>query len=104
MKILNLIAPSDSIRYRWMVFSRTLLAVVGGFIIANLSVPLIALSSGGNLALATYSAVLFSFTVWLLVVLWVFNADSAKKAWGWTVGIAVVMQILVIILKWWRLS
>jgi hypothetical protein len=42
MKFFNF---SDIVKYRWMVFGRCFLAAVGGFLIASISVSLIALSS-----------------------------------------------------------
>ncbi len=67
--------------FRWAVAWRVVLAVVGGFLIASLSVPLIALPFAET-ALATYSAMLVSFVVWLLVIMAVFHqATVAKASW-----------------------
>ena len=62
MKFFNF---SDIVKYRWMVFGRCFLAAVGGFLIASISVSLIALSSEQK-ALATYTGLIISFIMWLL--------------------------------------
>lgn len=99
MKPFNL---SASAKYRWMVFSRCFLAVVIGFFIANLSVPLVALWFDDLKALATYSGLLLSFTLWLLVIIYVFSVKSAIKAWLVITGILIAISIIYVLLKIWK--
>lgn len=99
MKIPVLHTLSNGARRRWAVFCRVLAAAVGGFVIAGLSVPVITGLLPGSNELATYSAMLFSFTVWLIIVLWVFTTASATRAWAGTAAIIIVLALLALILK-----
>lgn len=99
MKFFNL---SDTAKYRWMVFGRCFLAIVGGFLIASFSVPLIALSSEQK-ALATYTGLIISFIMWLLIIIYVFSVKSAIKAWWAILIILIVMATVNWGLKQWVL-
>lgn len=99
MKTLGLHTLSDDARYRWMVFSRVLAATVGGFLIANLSVPVLAGLFSGQGVLATYSAMLLSFVVWLIAIIWVFSAATLKRVWTGTTGAIIVLALLALLLK-----
>ncbi len=89
--------------YRWMVFIRCCLSIFGGYIIASLSVPLIALLFPEHLALATYSALMLSFTIWLAVIVIVFSIKELKSAVAYILISILFMFAFVTILKWWRL-
>ncbi len=99
MKIPGSRTLSDGARHRWAVFSRVLAAAVGGFLIAGLSVPVITGILPGPNELATYGAMLFSFTVWLIAVLWVFTAASATRAWVGTAATVIALALLALLLK-----
>lgn len=79
--------------FRWAVAWRVVLAVAGGFLIASLSVPLLALPFAET-ALATYSAMLASFVVWLLVIMTVFHQATTLKATGLVGGLLLLMLAL----------
>ncbi|WP_139852294.1 DUF3649 domain-containing protein [Acinetobacter pullicarnis] len=72
---------SEIQRYRWMVLSRIVLAVVIGFAIASLSVAVIALIYPDRRAVATYTGMIASFVVWLIYIIYVFSVKSLAKAW-----------------------
>lgn len=93
---------NDLTRYRWMIFIRCLLAAAGGFLIANLSVAVIGLLFDDSQALATYSAMLFSFMVWLLVVMLVFTLRSIRIAALSVCSTTVAMFLVVQGLQIWR--
>lgn len=101
MRIVDSRKLSDGARYRWMVFSRILAAAMGGFLIANLSVPLVTALFPGRGILATYSGMLFSYVVWLIVILWVFSASSATRAWIGAAGTALALSVLALLSKSW---
>lgn len=92
MKQFNL---SENSKYRWMVFSRCILAIVIGFLIANLSVPIIAFIFHGQKVLATYSGLMLSFIVWLLVIIYVFSVKTARKAWLVIGGVFLLMYLFL---------
>lgn len=93
---------NDLTRYRWMILTRCMLAAVGGFLVANLSVAVIGLLFSDFQALATYSAILFSFTVWLFVVLLVFTLHSLRLAALSVCSTSAVMFLVVQGLQIWR--
>lgn len=72
---------SEIQRYRWMVLSRIVLAVVIGFAIASLSVAVIASIYPDSRAVATYTGMIASFVVWLIYIIYVFSVKSLRKAW-----------------------
>ncbi|WP_031569249.1 hypothetical protein [Rheinheimera texasensis] len=92
----------DLTRSRWMVFIRCVLAAAGGFLVANLSVAMVGLLFTDTQALATYSAMLFSFTVWLLVVLLVFHLRSVRVAALSVCSASTAMLLIVQGLQIWR--
>ena len=92
----------DVTRYRWMVFIRCVLAAAGGFLVANLSVAVFGLLFSDTQALATYTAMLFSFTVWLLVVLMVFHLPSLRLAALSVCSTSALMFMVVQGLQIWR--
>jgi len=67
-------------KYRWMVFARIVLAVVAGFVIATLSVAVIAFMYPDSRAVATYTGLIFSFVVWLIYIIYIFSVKSLSKA------------------------
>lgn len=99
----NLNIWHENTKYRWMVFSRCFLAVIVGFLIANLSVPIIALIFYEQKALATYSGLMMSFAIWTLIILYIFSATTAKRAWLVVSSSFVIMAGCYLFLKWLRL-
>lgn len=91
-------------RYRLAVFCRCCLAIIGGYLFANLSVALITLMTPEKLALATYSAMMLSFTIWLVAIMVMFSINSLKKAGVVAAASLLLMFIAVELLKNWRLS
>ena len=75
-------ATSITARYRWLVFSRVLAALIPAFLLINtLGVALTFL-----LPMAQHSAIawvtLFSFAGYCALIMWVFHAKSLRKIWG----------------------
>ncbi|MBU0913236.1 MAG: hypothetical protein KKF22_11915 [Gammaproteobacteria bacterium] len=96
-KLLQLVAATELARYRWTVGWRALLASVGGFLIANLSVPMLVLFADEQRALTTYSATLFSFVVWLLVIMTVFSMSKTLHATLLVLGALLLMSAVVLL-------
>lgn len=93
-KLMELFASSELARYRWTVGWRVFLASVGGFLIANLSVPVLAVFSDEQRALTTYSATMLSFVIWLLVIMTVF---SLAKTWHATLIVLGAMLLMTFV-------
>ena len=96
-KLLQFFAATELARYRWTVGWRVFLASVGGFLIANLSVPVLALLADEQRALTTYSATLFSFVVWLAVIMLVFSLAKTLHATLLVLGALLLMSGVVLL-------
>ncbi|HSC84706.1 MAG TPA: DUF3649 domain-containing protein [Pseudomonas sp.] len=76
---------------RWNVAARVLAAIVGGYALAYASTAFFSV----YLPLARADRVIFAslacFAVWTTAVIYVFSARSASRAWGWLVGLSVLL-------------
>lgn len=96
-KLLQFFAATELARYRWAVGWRALLASVGGFLIANLSVAVLAMFADEQRALTTYSVMLCSFVVWLLVIMTVFSLTKTIHATWLVLGTLLLLTVEVLI-------
>jgi len=69
-------------RYRRMVFSRVMAAVLGGYALSSAFIILLAELIPGTLADAVLTATLFSFAIYTAAIIWVFSVRTATLAWG----------------------
>lgn len=85
----------NSARYRWMVASRAVAAIVGGFVLTSLITAVLSLLlpriTATPRAEAVLIATLISFVFWTCIVLWIFTTRSAKRAW---LGVAIPSALL----------
>ncbi|MEM0909958.1 MAG: hypothetical protein AAGJ37_03230 [Pseudomonadota bacterium] len=84
-------------RYRWLVFSRIMAALIPAFLLINtLGVALTLL-----LPVAQHSAIawvtLFSFAGYCALVMWIFHAKSLRLIWSSLVIVIAVTSGL----SWW---
>ncbi|MFY9479798.1 MAG: DUF3649 domain-containing protein [Aquabacterium sp.] len=92
---------SPSARHRWMVASRALAAIGGGYVLAALSAAALAVSLPLARVDATLTATMLSFLVYACAVVWVFAARTAGRAWlgllvpSLALGLAVWLQRLL---------
>lgn len=89
---------NDQQHYRFMVLLRILLASLGGFCIANLTVPVVGLMFPEQLALAGLQ---MSFIVWLVFILAIFSIKNALHAFCLTSGCIASLGLLAVLLKPW---
>jgi hypothetical protein len=92
---------SERARYRWSVASRAVAAVGGGYVAAslfNLAVPLLLAQFGVNQAQALLAATTASFLLYGAIIMAVFHARSATRAWAWLVGSALPLGIVILLL------
>lgn len=93
-------APTDTARHRWSVASRAVAAVVGGYALTSLlntAVPLLLAAAGINLSQALLATATGSFLVYAAIIMAVFHARSAARAWAW-LAVASIPQALIVIL------
>lgn len=82
-------------RYRWSVFSRVIAAFIGGYALTSLLVVAVSLGWPGNRALAVLSSTLVSFLIYAGIIMAVFHASSATRAWQWIAGTCLLLAIIV---------
>ena len=88
-------------RHRWSAISRVLAAVVGGYALTSLStlsVPLLLSAAGLGQAQALHATTMAGFLVYAGIVLAVFHARSATRAWTWLAATAVPPGIVIALL------
>jgi len=86
--------------YRLAVASRILAATVGGYGLASLANIVAALLLGAlgvNLPQALLATTMASFLLYAAIVMAVFHARSAGRAWAWLVGAALPLGLLVLL-------
>jgi len=92
---------NDQQGYRFRVLLRILLASLGGFCIANLTVPVVGLMFQEQLALAVYAGLQLSFVVWLVFILAIFSIKSVFHGFCLTLGCIAGLGLLAVLLKPW---
>lgn len=88
----------DTARHRWAVASRVLAASAGGYALTSLltiAVSLLLPLAGVDLAAALLGTTMASFLVWVAIVMAVFHARSASRAWAWLAGGALVSGVVL---------
>lgn len=85
-----------ALRYRLVVLSRTLAAIVGGYVVSSLSTMVLARLLPMAPADAVMTATMLSFAIFTCAVIWVFAARSAVRAW---LGLALP-SLLLALLAW----
>ena len=82
----------DSMAYRLSVTSRVLAGVVGGYALTslvNIALPLLLGLAGVSCAQALYAVTMASFLLYAAIIMAVFHASSATRAWMWIAGAIV---------------
>lgn len=100
---MSISVDENSARYRWMVASRAVAAIIGGFVLTSLATGvgslLLPMLSSIPRAEAVLISTLLSFVLWTCVALWVFSTRSATGAWlGITIP-SVVLGVALILLR-----
>ncbi len=81
--------------YRLGVASRSVAAIVGGYVLAALVTMLLSVSLPVARSEAVMTATLLSFAIYTCAVMWVFATRSALRAWlGLLIPAAVIAAIL----------
>ncbi|PVZ26138.1 Protein of unknown function [Pseudomonas sp. URIL14HWK12:I9] len=74
-------AAEVSLRYRLAVTSRIVAAIVGGYLVAVLASLCVSWGLPMARLQAVMTAMMISFVVWLVAVIWCFACASATRAW-----------------------
>lgn len=90
------VKPATPFSYRFMIFYRFVLALVGGYILSALSAICIAELFVANPASAAMSATLIAFCVYCTAFIWVFMVQKTVKA---SLGIVIPSLVLWLIVQ-----
>ena len=82
--------------YRLGVASRSVAAIVGGYVLAALVTMLLSVSLPMTRSEAVMTATLLSFAIYTCAVMWVFATRSALRAW---LGLAITAAVIAAILQ-----
>jgi len=91
---------ATAVSYRLAVASRVLAAVFGGYLLATLASVCMALLLPMPRADAVVSAMMTSFLVYLVAVLWCFACRSAWRAWSGLMVPSLILAALCGLAYW----
>lgn len=86
-------------RYRWQIALRVLIAISGGYALANITAILLSYLLPMPKSDAVMSGILLSFAIYAGAIMWVFAVRSVHKAWLGLVAPSLVLGALVFALK-----
>lgn len=89
-------AGSSLLSYRFMIFYRFILALVGGYILASLSAVLIAQYFADHRSSAAMASTLIAFCVQAGAFIWVFMVNKTLKA---SLGIFIPSLVIFFLIK-----
>jgi len=80
---------------RVSLISRIAAITVGAYVVVWLITATISLALPGPPADAARTAMMASFFIWAVVVMAVFHARSATRAWAWLLGTIIPLGLVV---------
>ncbi len=86
-------------RYRWQIALRVLIAIPGGYALANITAILFSYLLPMPKSDAVMTGILLSFAIYTGAIMWVFAVRSAHKAWLGLVAPSLVLGALALVLK-----
>ncbi len=89
---------TKSARRRWSIASRVVAASLGGYALTSLltlALPLALASLGIDRAQALLAVTTASFLLYAAIVMAVFHARSAARAWAWLTAVALPFGLVV---------
>ncbi|MFV0278474.1 MAG: hypothetical protein ACK5HY_15000 [Parahaliea sp.] len=99
---------TNTARYRVSVASRIVAAVVGGYVhtvlVAVVFSGFLSLIDVLSLANAVFATTMGSFIYYAVIVLAVFHARSATRAWLWLAGSSLVLGLLLWGFRTWGMG
>ncbi|MGN5763187.1 iron transporter [Acinetobacter calcoaceticus] len=95
------VEQASMIKYRLMIFSRFILAIVGGYYFAAIAAMLIGFlfSSEPSRANAVFSATMLAFVVHCILFIWIFMVKSTLKVWLGVIIPSLIMTLMYGLLK-----
>jgi hypothetical protein len=88
----------QTFQQNWSVASRAAAAIIGGYIfiaMLTLAIPLVLASAGIELAQSIFLTIIFGFVLYVAIIMAVFHASSAARAWTYLVIASVPPAVIV---------
>ena len=73
--------PAVNAQYRWLVASRVLAAVLGGYALTSAASTLLALLWPLPQAEAVAASAMLSFALYTLIIIWIFASQRLRTVW-----------------------
>ena len=73
--------PAVNAQYRWLVASRVLAAVLGGYALTSAASTLLALLWPLPQAEAVAASTMLSFALYTLIIIWIFASQRLRTVW-----------------------
>ena len=89
-----------SLSYRLAVTSRSLAALLGGYLLASMASVCIALTAPLPQVDATLTGLLLSFVFYLLAFIWCFACRNAFRAWLGVLAPSLVLAVVSALVYW----
>lgn len=86
---------------RWSIASRTLAAAFGGYALtslATIALPLLFETIGMDRSQALITTMMAGFLLYAAIIMAVFHAHSAMRAWAWLSGASLALGIVILLL------
>ncbi len=80
------------------ILSRTIAAIIGGYVLANLCSILLSYLLPTSQADAVLTGMLFSFLIYAAVVIWLFAAKTTRQVWTGIVLSCLICTVLILFL------
>jgi hypothetical protein len=87
------------IRYRWQITLRVIVAILGGYALANIAAILLSYLLPMPKSDAVMTGILLSFAIYTGAIMWVFAVRSAHKAWLGIAAPTLVLGAVALVLK-----
>jgi len=88
--------------YRWKIIGRVTLAIIGGYILTNLTSILIYFLLPLPKSDAVMTAMLLSFSIYTGVVIWVFSMRSLRSVFWMMASVIFLMSVVILTLQFFR--
>lgn len=85
--------------YRWQIALRVVVAIIGGYTLANISAILLSYLLPMSKSDAVMTGILLSFAIYTGAVMWVFAVRSVKKACAGLIAPSLILGAIALLLK-----
>ena len=98
MAFVNLKWPEKLSKSSFDIFSRSLAAIFGGYLVAATACGLLALTLPLPVAESVLTAMMLSFALYAIAALWAFSVKRSRQAWRDLLCISTLFYLLILLL------